>query len=162
MRSLFQNKMIECEDNLSFIKKLDSDSVDLIYCDILFNTGLKFEDYNDDLGSSIDAISWYHPRFIEMKRVLKSTGIIYIHCDYNLSHYIKIELDNIFSIENFRNEIIWYYNSAPRKKKDFGKRHNTIFRYSKSNDYFFNINSKFIRQPYSETAPRGYEKRKIL
>ena len=59
-----------------------------------------------------------------------------------------------------RNEIIWYYNSAPRKKKDFGKRHDTIFRYSKTKDYYFNANSKYIRQKYSATAPRGYEKEK--
>tara|TARA_B100001094_G_C17460850_1_gene452722 strand:- start:13 stop:513 length:501 start_codon:yes stop_codon:yes gene_type:complete len=69
-------------------------------------------------------------------------------------------LDEIFGIENFRNEIIWYYNSAPRKKKDFGKRHDTIFRYSKTDDYFFNEDSEYVRQEYSPTAPRGYEKEK--
>lgn len=69
-------------------------------------------------------------------------------------------MDNILGVNNFRNEIIWYYNSAPRKKKDFGKRHDTIFRYSKTDNYYFNSDSDYIRQPYSETAPRGYEKEK--
>ena len=95
-----------------------------------------------------------------MKRILKDSGLLYIHCDYNLSHYIKVLLDSIFGIDNFRNEIIWWYNSAPRKKKDFGKRHDIIFRYSKTKDYYFNENSSYIRQPYSPTAPRGYEKEK--
>jgi DNA modification methylase len=69
-------------------------------------------------------------------------------------------MDEIFGKDNFRNEIIWHYNSAPRKKKDFGKRHDTIFRYSLSDNYFFNVDSKYIRQPYSSTAPRGYAKEK--
>lgn len=124
----------------------------------MYNTGKKFNDFNDNLGSKIEAINWYHPRFVEMKRVLKDTGLLYIHCDYNLSHYIKVELDYIFGEDNFRNEIIWWYNSAPRKKKDFGKRHDTIFRYSKSDAYYFNADSRYIRQEYSKTAPRGYEK----
>lgn len=142
------------------MQTINSGSIDLIYCDILYNTGKRFDDFNDNLGSKKDAIKWYRPRFIEMSRVLKNTGLLYIHCDCNLSHYIKVELDSIFGENNFRNEIIWWYNSAPRKKKDFGKRHDTIFRYSKSNDYYFNDDSKYIRQEYSKTAPRGYEKEK--
>ena len=147
-------------DNLKLLKDIEDNSIDLIYCDILYNTGKKFVDYKDNLGSPQEAINWYNPRFSEMKRILKDTGLLYIQCDYNLSHYIKVELDEIFGIKNFRNEIVWWYNSAPRKKKDFGKRHDTIFRYSKSDSYYFDENSKYIRQPYSDTAPRGYEKEK--
>lgn len=147
-------------DNLQLLNNIDSKNIDLIYCDILYNTGKNFCDYNDNLGSPQQAMEWYKPRFEEMNRILKDCGLIYIQCDYNLSHYIKILLDEIFGGKNFRNEIIWWYNSAPRKKKDFGKRHDTIFRYSKTDDYYFNENSEYIRQPYSETAPRGYEKEK--
>lgn len=145
-------------DNLELLQQIENSNIDLIYCDVLYNTGKKFDDFNDNLGSKLDAIKWYHPRFVEMKRVLRDTGLLYIHCDYNLSHYIKVELDYIFGENNFRNEIIWWYNSAPRKKKDFGKRHDTIFRYSKSDAYYFNADSRYIRQEYSKTAPRGYEK----
>lgn len=147
-------------DNIELLSLLPNKSLDLIYCDVLYNTGKKFNDFNDNLGSKPDAILWYRGRFIEMQRVLKDTGLLYIHCDYNLSHYIREELDHIFGEDNFRNEIIWWYNSAPRKKKDFGKRHDSIFRYSKTNDYYFNEDSKYIRQEYSKTAPRGYEKEK--
>ena len=142
------------------MKTLDSESIDCIYNDILYNTGKKFDDFDDCLGTPLEAMEWYRPRFLEMKRVMKDTGVLYIHCDYNLSHYIKILLDEVFGSNNFRNEIIWWYNSAPRKKKDFGKRHDTIFRYSKTNKYYFNEESVYIRQPYSLTAPRGYEKEK--
>ncbi len=148
------------DDNINILKTLRDNSIDCIYCDILFNTGKKFKYFNDNLGTPQQAVEFYEPRFNQMKRVLKSTGLIYIHCNTNLSHYIKILLDKIFGVKNFRNEIIWHYNSAPRKKKDFGKRHDTIFRYSKTDDYYFNENSKYIRQEYSKTAPRGYEKEK--
>ena len=153
------NKLF-CKDNLELLNEIPDDYIDLIYCDILYNTGKNFKDYNDNLGTPEEAIEWYKPRFIQMKRVLKDTGLLYIQCDSNLSHYIKVELDSIFGIKNFRNEIIWWYNSAPRKKKDFGKRHDTIFRYSKTDNYYFNENSEYIRQAYSPTAPRGYEKEK--
>lgn len=151
------NKVIKT-DNLSLLCELEDNYIDLIYSDILYNTGKKFKDFSDDLGTPEEAMDWYKPRLLEMKRVLKDTGTIYLHCDYRLSHYLKVEMDKIFGIENFRNEIIWSYNSAPRKKNDFGKRHDTILRYSKSNDYTFNEDE--VRVPYSETAPRGYAKEK--
>lgn len=147
-------------DNLELLTSLNSSSIDCIYNDILYNTGKTFEEFNDNLGTPQQAIEWYRPRFIEMRRVLKDTGVLYIHCDYNLSHHIKILLDELFGVENFRNEIIWWYNSAPRRKKDFGARHDTIFRYSKTKHYYFNADSIYIRQPYSLTAPRGYAKEK--
>ena len=145
-------------DNLSLLRKLEDNYVDLIYSDILYNTGKKFKDFDDDLGTEEEAMEWYRPRLIEMHRILKDTGTIYLHCDYRLVHYLKVEMDKIFGVNNFRNEIIWHYNSAPRKKNDFGKRHDTILRYSKTDDYTFN--DEEVRIPYSETAPRGYEKEK--
>lgn len=151
--------MVYLEDNLEFMSKLNNNSIDLIYADILYNTGKQYDDFNDNLGNEEEAITFYTPRFIEMKRILKDSGLIYIHCDHNLSHYIKVELDKIFSRSNFRNEIIWWYNSAPRKKKDFGKRHDTIFRYSKTDNYYFH-ESEHIRQEYSPTAPTKYAKAK--
>ena len=72
---------IYCMDNLELLKQLDDESIDLIYCDILYNTGKKFRDYNDKLGTPHQAIEWYKPRLIEMKRVLKNTGSIYLQCD---------------------------------------------------------------------------------
>jgi len=65
-------------------------------------------------------------------------------------------MDDIFGYDNMRNEIIWHYNTAPRKKNDFGKRHDIIYRYTKTDNYKFNP----PREPYSLSAPRGYEKEK--
>jgi site-specific DNA-methyltransferase (adenine-specific) len=77
-------------------------------------------------------------RLIELKRVLKETGSIYLHCDPTASHYLKILMDSIFGKNNFRNEIIWWYETGGIPKKDFSRKHDIIFRYTKSNDYTFN------------------------
>ena len=97
---------IYCMDNLKLLKQMADESVDLIYCDILYNTGKKFKDYNDNLGTPQQAVEWYRPRLIEMKRVLKNGGNILLQMDYRLVHYLKVEMDNIFGIDNFINEII--------------------------------------------------------
>lgn len=84
-------------------------------------------------------------RLVELKRVLKSTGSLYLHCDPTASHYLKIMLDGVFGATNFRNEIIWCYSQGGKSKKHFGKKHDVILWYSKSNDYIFN--SDAIRLP---------------
>jgi DNA modification methylase len=148
--------MIKLSDNLEFMKSINNESIDLIYCDILFGTGKDFGDYKD-LKCDITIIeNHYIPRLTEMYRILKNTGTIYIHMDTRISHWIRIMLDNIFGYNNFRNEIIWFYNNSSRKKNDFAKSHNIIYRYTKSDNYTFND----IREPYSLTAPRGYKKEK--
>jgi DNA modification methylase len=106
-------------DNLELMKCLPDNYIDLIYCDILYNTGKKFKNYDDNLGSCEKAIDWYEPRIKEMYRILKNTGTIYIQCDWHLNKYIGILLDKIFGIKNFRNEIIWHYNRWTSNSKDF-------------------------------------------
>ena len=70
-------------------------------------------------------------RLLEMRRVLKPTGSIYLHCDPTASHYLKQLMDAVFGIRNFRNEIIWCYKSGGASKKWFAKKHDTILLYAK-------------------------------
>ena len=130
---------VYCMDNLELLKQMDNNSIDLIYCDILYNTGKKFKDYDDNLGTPQQAMEWYKPRLIEMKRVLKDSGSIHLQMDYRLVHYMKVEMDNIFGIENFVNDIVWKYGLGGSGKKSFSKKHDNILFYSKSKDYIFNI-----------------------
>jgi site-specific DNA-methyltransferase (adenine-specific) len=132
------------------MKQLPNNSIDLIYCDILYNTGKKFKDYDDNLGSPLQAIDWYRPRLIQMKMILKETGTIYLQCDYRLSHYLKIEMDNIFGYENFRNEIVWCYNGGGTTKKQWNKKHDVILMYTESDNYTFNTQY----QPYNENSAK--------
>ncbi len=78
------------------------------------------------------------PRLIEMHRILKKTGSIYLHCDPTSSHYLKIIMDAIFGIEKFRNEIIWHYGLGGSSPKRFARKHDVILCYGKTNDTYFN------------------------
>ena len=76
-------------------------------------------------------------RLVELHRALKPTGSLYLHCDPTASHYLKIVLDAIFGTENYRNEIIWHYDGPQRpSKRNFGAKHDVIFRYSKTEAFF--------------------------
>jgi len=93
-------------------------------------------------------------RLIELKRILKETGSIYLHCDPAVGHYLKIVLDTIFGKKNFRNEIVWCYKSRPAAKKYFGKKHDIIFFYTKSDKYFFDWKANI--QPLSNVTIKKY------
>ena len=143
-------------DNLELLKELPNESIDLIYCDILYNTGKKFKDYDDRLGTPKEAIKWYEPRLIEMKRVLKSDGSIYLQCDYRLVYYLKVEMDKIFGFDNFRNEIIWKYDAPTSTFKNYPKKHDNILFYTVSNIYTFNYENILI--PYKHKSSKRYDK----
>ena len=137
---MLETNKLYCMDNLELLKSLDSNSIDLIYCDILYNTGKKFKDYDDNLGTPQEAIEWYKPRLIEMKRILKDTGSIYLQCDQNINYLIRNLCNKVFGIENFINEIIWHYKTYQGKAKNFfPRKHDTIFLYSKTNNYTFHL-----------------------
>ena len=81
------------------------------------------------------------PRLVELHRVLKSTGSIYLHCDYRTSHYLKLILDQIFGMVNFRNEIVWQRDAvgkgAKKISKQWSRELDIIYWYSKSETYIF-------------------------
>ena len=93
-------------------------------------------------------------RLMELKRVLKDTGSIYLHCDPTASHYIKILMDSIFGANNFQHEIVWKCTSAHSNTKTYGNIHQNIFFYSKSENFTFNIQYVPYDQQYIETYYR--------
>lgn len=78
------------------------------------------------------------PRLVELRRVLKQTGSIYLHCDPTASHYLKMLMDAVFGARCFRNEIAWCYKSGGASKHHFAKKHDLIFRYTKTDNFIFN------------------------
>ncbi len=81
-------------------------------------------------------------RLLEMKRILKETGSIYLHRDPTMSHWLfKLMIDSIFGHKNFRNEIVWHYRGGGVSKKRFGRRHDIILFYSKGERWNFNADS---------------------
>ena len=78
------------------------------------------------------------PRLAELKRVMRETGTVYLHCDPTASHYLKVVMDAVYGNENFRNEIVWCYRGGGVPRSDFARKHDVILRYSKSESYLFN------------------------
>jgi site-specific DNA-methyltransferase (adenine-specific) len=77
-------------------------------------------------------------RLVELHRVLKPTGSLYLHCDPTASHYLKIIMDSIFSPINYRNEITWKRTGAHNDPKKYGRNTDIILFYTKTNDYIWN------------------------
>lgn len=76
-------------------------------------------------------------RLLELRRILKPTGSLYLHCDPTMSHSLKLMTDCIFGKRNFRNEIIWHYSNASRGKKRLAKSHDVILWYNKTAEAAF-------------------------
>lgn len=94
-------------------------------------------------------------KLLELKRALKDTGSIYLHCDPSASHYLKIVMDTIFGKKNLRNEIVWCYKSRPVSKRYFCKKHDIIFFYSKTDEYYFDWKANL--QPLSPLTIKKYK-----
>ena len=124
-------------DNLNVMKSLPSDSIDLIYIDPPFFSERNYNDFKDTWKDIQNYLTWLNARLVEMKRLLKPTGSIYVHLDGHASHYVKVEMDKIFGYDNFRNEIIWHYQTGGSSKKWFSKKHDVVLFYNKSKNYNF-------------------------
>ena len=95
--------------------------------------------YRDTWGKGVDSfISMIIERLTLMRDLLASDGTIYVHCDYRVSAYMRLILDEIFGTNYFLNEIIWCYKSGGAGDRSFAKKHDTIYVYTKSDKYIFN------------------------
>ncbi|MCL2131151.1 MAG: HNH endonuclease [Lentimicrobiaceae bacterium] len=102
-------------------------------------------------------LTYMAQRIIEMHRILKDTGSLYLHCDTTASHYLKALLDEIFGKDNFRNEIIWHYKTTLKASKHhLGRDHDTILCYAKSN--LHKINPDRTDYPASENTLKRWGK----
>ncbi len=141
---------IRLSDNLELMAEIEDNTVDLIYCDILYGTGRKFKDYQDLKPKREVIEEHYIPRIKEMHRILKDTGSIYLQMDCKISHWLRCILDDVFGYDNFRNEIVWCYNGGGVSKKQWNKKHDNILFYSKSKKYIFNVQY----QEYNENSKK--------
>ncbi len=172
-------------DNLTIMKDLPSESVDLIYIDPPFNTGkvqmrTQIKTVRSDHGDRIgfqgqryetikigaksysdlfdDYLEFLKPRLIESYRLLVPSGSLYFHIDYREVHYCKVLLDKIFGRDSFINEIIWAYDYGARSKKKWPSKHDNILFYAKDpTKYIFNYD-EMERIPYMSPGLVGPEK----
>lgn len=143
----FENKLI-WGDNLSVMRSLPDESIDLIYLDPPFFSGRNYNCIfgdDDEVRTFSDIwdgglptyLAWLNARLWEMKRLLKSTGSLFVHLDWHACHYVKCELDKIFGYENFVNEIVWQYKTGGSSKKHFSRKHDILLSYAKGREWKF-------------------------
>ena len=101
-------------------------------------------------------LQWLRPRLEECKRVLSDTGSIYVHLDWHAVHYVKVMMDEIFGMGNFKNEIAWSYNTRTMASQWYARKHDSILFYTKSDKHLFNGDD--IRVPYREESIKQYNK----
>ena len=145
-----------CSDNLDLMRTIKSNTIDLIYCDILYGTGRKFADYQDLKTIRSEIESHYIPRIKEMHRILKPTGSIYLQMDTRINHWMRCLIDDIFGYDNFRNEISWCYNSQGKTTKQWNKKHDVILYYTKTDNFPFN--SDIVKDSISDLTYRRFKK----
>ncbi len=150
--------MLHLADNLEVMRAMDAETVDLVYLDPPFNSKRDYGEFKDtwllsdiepellaDIakrvpiigccdGSNRAYLTYMAVRLIELRRLLKPTGSLYLHCDATSSHYLKLLLDIVFGHQNFRNEIIWHYENKLRdsRKRQWQHATDTILFYSDS------------------------------
>lgn len=144
-------------DNLEELKKIESNSINLIYLDPPFFTQKthKLKDSNnkeysfEDSWESIEEYMFFiEERLKECYRVLKEDGALFLHCDKAASHYLRVVLDKVFGMNNFVNEIIWYYKRWSNSKKGLLNSHQNIYFYAKTKKFKF----KKLFTEYSPTT----------
>ena len=145
-------------DCLNILREIEENTADMIYLDPPFFTQEKQKlvssktdkeyVFNDTWNSMDGYLSYMEERLTQCRRVLKETGSIFVHCDRNASHYLKVLLDKIFGVSNFKSEIIWSYKRWSNSKKGLLNNHQVIFFYSKTSHFKFNR----IYTDYSETT----------
>jgi DNA modification methylase len=146
--------VIHRADNLDALQELPDNHVDLIYLDPPFFSNRRYEViWGDEAevrsfedrwkGGLREYTDWMRKRMMEMHRVLKDTGSLYLHCDPSASHYLKVMLDELFSSPGgFRSEIIWKRSSAhsdtKQGRRQHGRIHDVIFFYTKGEEWTWN------------------------
>ncbi|WP_278682643.1 site-specific DNA-methyltransferase [Paraclostridium bifermentans] len=159
-------------DNLQVMSHLLKEyrgKVDLIYIDPPFDSKadykkkvkIKGKKLNNNINSfeekqysdiwiNDEYIQFMYERLILIRELLSDTGIVYVHCDWHKSHYIRCIMDSIFGISNFINEIIWSYKSGGTSEKYFARKHDNLLVYGKTEKYKINI-------PKEKSYNRGFK-----
>jgi DNA modification methylase len=145
---------IRLSNNLDLMAEMQDNTVDLIYCDILYGTGRKFKDYQDLKPKREVIEEHYTPRIKEMHRILKPEGSIYLQMDTKINHWLRCILDDVFGYDSFLNELVWCYNTQGYSKNKYSSKHDSILFYSKTKKYTFNAEPIRNEKPSESSIKR--------
>jgi len=116
--------------------------------------------FRDLLGDNdmLAYLAMMAPRLVELRRVLKPTGSLYLHCDPTASHYLKLLLDSVFGPDNYGNEIVWKRFSSKNDSLRYGKNHDSIFFYTKTQQFLWNaqfvpFEADYVSENYRYVEP---------
>jgi len=147
---------VYCVDNLELMKQMQDNSIDLIYCDILYGTGRNFGDYQDIKAEKSVIFDFYTNRLKEMYRILNKNGVIVLQCDYRINHWIRNMLDDIFGYDSFINEVVWWYKKfSQNNDRTYLTNHDYLIIYSKGEDYTFNT-QYVVNKDKKKRMKKGY------
>lgn len=128
-------------DALAVASALPDATLDAIYIDPPFGTGtvrsgrgLKYADRADDPDAFV---AWLSPLLEQSRRTLAPRGSLFVHLDYRAVHYVKVALDRLFGRTRFVNEIVWCYAVGGKGRRGFGRKHDTILWYARTDDWAF-------------------------
>ena len=107
-----------------------------------------------DIWNKEAYLNWMYENLMAIKYTMSETASIYVHLDWHICHYVKILMDEIFGENNFKNEIVWCYTGGTDNKNNFGRKHDTILFYSKSEGCIFNG----IYENFSESTLKRFNK----
>ena len=103
-------------------------------------------------------LNWMYENLMAIKSIMAPTATIFVHLDYNISHYVKILMDEVFGDTGFLNNIVWCYQTRQFSKKYFNRKHHDIFWYANNPDkYIFNWDAPGVLQEYSEATIKKYK-----
>ena len=162
----FNTRKVRTSGDYSFVDKFDESSVsqeDKDNIEAFFPKIVKLLEAATLIGGvkTTYYLIWIAVRLIEMHRVLKDTGSLYLHCDSTMSHYLKLMLDCVFGEKNFRNEIIWKRTYAHSNSNCLGRNKDTIFYYTKGERCTFNKQFAPYEQKYIDDSFRHEDARGI-
>jgi len=178
LNSDFKNLLLQgdCLSACAYLKSKDI-KVDLVYIDPPFASGAnyakkiylrngnkeKVESDDTTIGEEImygdiwqkeDYLNWLYERLLAIRDIMSEKASIWIHLDWHIGSYVKVLLDEVFGEENFLNEVIWHFTSSKSPNDRYGRKHNTIFTYTKSaDDHTF----KLEQTPLSEFSKSKYD-----
>ncbi|HEU5271606.1 MAG TPA: DNA methyltransferase [Jatrophihabitans sp.] len=168
----FETGILYCDDNLNRMATLSSGSVDLIYLDppffsnriyeVIWGDEAEVRSFADRWEGGIQVyISWMRDRAMEMRRLLRPGGALYLHCDPHASHYLKVMLDDVFGANCFRSEIVWKRTTAHNSAKRYGPVHDLILYYTSEpsgftwNPVYQSYDEKYVASKYRHVDVHG-------
>lgn len=154
-------------DNLQVMSHLLKDyrgTIDLIYIDPPFDSKADYKKTIDirgvgkaesdsssfeekqygDIWTYDEYLQYMYERLVIMRELLSDTGNIFLHCDYHRCHLLRMILDEVFGSNSFKNEILWCYSIGGKGNRFFGRKHDTILWYSKTENYYFDGKSPLV------------------